>query len=72
MRNIMVFFIILVTLIAFAIKAVNTVVDNNQKNEIAALEAEISELRKIKDDRILLQAEIYRLRKENINLMKKI
>lgn len=68
----MVFFIILVTLIAFAIKAVNTVVDNNQKNEIAALEAEISELRKIKDDRILLQAEIYRLRKENINLMKKI
>lgn len=67
----MVFFIILVTLIAFAIKAVNSVVDNNQKNEIAALEREISELRGIKNDRALLQAEIYRLRKENLNLMKR-
>lgn len=65
----MVFFIILVTLIACAIKAVNTVVNNSDK--ISALEAEITELRKVKDDRILLQAEIYRLRKENLNLMKR-
>lgn len=67
----MVFFIILLALIAFAIKALTAVVDNSEKNKISALEAEIAELRKIKDDRILLQAEIYRLRKENLNLMKR-
>ena len=63
----MVFFIILFALITFLIKAVNS----SKKDEISALEAEISELRKVKDDRILLQAEIYRLRKENLNLMKR-
>lgn len=67
----MVFFIILIALIALGIKVVNNAVNNSEKSEIAALEAEIAELRKIKDDRILLQAEIYRLRKENLNLMKR-
>ena len=67
----MVFFIILFALITFLIKAVNNAVNSSKKDEISALEAEISELRKVKDDRILLQAEIYRLRKENLNLMKR-
>lgn len=67
----MVFFIILVTLIIFA-QVVNSVVNNNnKKNEIDSLEREIAELKKIRDDRILLQSEIYRLRKENLNLIKR-
>ncbi len=63
----MIFLIIIFALITLGIKAVN----NSQKNEIASLEKEISELRKIKDERSLLYAEIYRLRKENLNLMKR-
>lgn len=63
----MIFLIIIFALITLGIKAVN----NSQKTEISKLEKEISELKKIKDERSLLYAEIYRLRKENLNLMKR-
>ena len=45
---------------------------NEKNNEISALEAEIENLKKIKDDRAQLHAEIYKLQKENISLLKKI
>lgn len=63
----MIFLIIIFVLITLGIKAVN----NSQKTEISSLEREISELKKVRDDRALLQAEIYRLRKENLSLMKR-
>ena len=51
-------------------KALNVI--NEKNNEISALEAEIENLKKIKDDRAQLHAEIYKLQKENISLLKKI
>ena len=51
-------------------KALNII--NEKNSEIASLEEEILELKRMKDDRNQLQAEIYKLQKENISLMKKI
>lgn len=51
-------------------KALNVI--NEKNEEISALEAEILELKRLKDDRFQLQAEIYKLQKENISLLKKI
>lgn len=46
--------------------------ESSSASEISSLEEEILELKKIKDDRSQLHAEIYRLQKENISLLKKI
>lgn len=46
--------------------------ENSSASEISSLEAEIESFKKIKDDRNQLNAEIYRLQKENISLLKKI